>query len=127
MAAPNLVEAVQIPMSPETLSLLPKIHGTPDLWPKFLAKMELFDQSKRGLQLSQTALAFDAAITGQGVALVSRSLASSDIAADKLLEIGTLHTVEMRDFNLLTLRKSAPNAAIDTVVSWLTLRAKQVR
>lgn len=125
VAAPKLVEAKQLPVGSETLALLPKIHDTHDLWPKYLAEMGLADQSKRGLRLSQTALAVDAAISGQGVALVSRFLVSGDIAAGSLLEIGALHNAEARDFYLLTLRRSTPNAAIDTVVSWLTSRAMQ--
>lgn len=126
VAAPGLVEVGQLPASPETLSRLPKIHDTHDLWPRFLAEVGLADQGRRGLRLSQTALAVDAAISGQGVALVSRFLVSGDIAAGKLLEIGALRNVEPRHFFLLTLRRSAPNAAIDTVVSWLKSRAGQV-
>jgi LysR family glycine cleavage system transcriptional activator len=124
VAAPKLLHAEQFPLSATTFSRLPKIHDSHDLWPKFLAEMGLIDQSKRRLRLSQTALAVDAAISGQGATLVSRFLVSGDIAAGRLLEIGALQTVETRDFYLLTLRRSTPNAAVDTVVSWLTLRAK---
>lgn len=126
VAAPKLLHAEQLPLSATALSLLPKIHDSHDLWPKFLAKLAVADQSQRRLRLSQTALAVDAAISGQGAALVSRFLVSGDIAAGTLLEIGALHTAEARDFYLLTLRRPAPNAAVNTVVSWLTLRAKTI-
>ncbi|KQI71452.1 LysR family transcriptional regulator [Loktanella sp. 5RATIMAR09] len=124
VAAPKLLQAEQLPSSAAALSLLPKIHDSHDLWPKFLAQMGLPDKSQRRLRLSQTALAVDAAISGQGAALVSRFLVSGDIAAGTLLEIGALHSVETRDFYLLTLRRPAPHAAVETVVSWLTSRAK---
>lgn len=123
VAAPGLVAGEQVPASPQTLSRVPKIHDTHDLWPQFLADMGSTDQSRRGLRLSQTALAVDAAISGQGAALVSRFLVSADIAAGNLVEIGAWHNSEPRDFYLLTLRSPAPNAAIETVVSWLTSRA----
>ncbi|WP_458790730.1 LysR substrate-binding domain-containing protein [Yoonia sp. MH D7] len=124
VAAPKLLHAEQFPLSATAWSLLPKIHDAYDLWPKFLAEMGLVDQSKRRLRLSQTALAVDAAISGQGATLVSRFLVSGDIAAGTLLEIGAFKTAETRDFYLLTLRRSTPNPAVDTVVSWMMLRAK---
>jgi LysR family glycine cleavage system transcriptional activator len=126
VVAPRLVESAQHPNNPETLSQLPKIHDTHDLWPKVLMEWGMTDQSKRGLRLSQTALAVDAAISGQGVALVSRFLVASDIAAGNLLEIGPSNTVGAQDFYLMTLRKTVSNSAIDTVVSWMTSRAKKL-
>lgn len=125
VVAPKLVQTARPPYSDETLAHLPKIHDTHDLWPKVLSEWGIGDQSKRGLRLSQTALAVDAAISGQGVALVSRFLVANDIAAGTLLEIGPLNSVGAQDFYLLTLRKTASNAAIETVVSWLTSQANK--
>ncbi|OIQ40421.1 MAG: LysR family transcriptional regulator [Roseobacter sp. MedPE-SWde] len=125
VVAPKLVQTARPPYSDETLAHLPKIHDTHDLWPKVLSEWGIGDQSKRGLRLSQTALAVDAAISGQGVALVSRFLVANDIAAGNLLEIGPLNAVGAQDFYLLTLRKTTSNAAIDTVVSWLTSQANK--
>lgn len=125
VVAPKLVQTARPPYSDETLAHLPKIHDTHDLWPKVLSEWGIGDQSKRGLRLSQTALAVDAAISGQGVALVSRFLVANDIAAGTLLEIGQLISVGAQDFYLLTLRKTASNAAIETVVSWLTSQANK--
>ncbi len=126
VVAPKLVQTARPPYSDETLAHLPKIHDTHDLWPKVLSEWGIGDQSKRGLRLSQTALAVDAAISGQGVALVSRFLVANDIAAGNLLEIGPVNAVGAQDFYLLTLRKTTSNAAIDTVVSWLTSQAKKL-
>lgn len=123
VAAPKLVEGSGRPVELELLSVLPKIHDTHDLWPSVLEELGVLDQSKRGLRLSQTALAVDAAVSGQGVTLVSRFLVSNDIAAGNLVEIGPSSTVGTQDFYLLSLRKSASNAAIEAVVSWLASRA----
>ena len=125
VVAPKLVKTARPPYSDETLAHLPKIHDTHDLWPRVLSQWGIGDQSKRGLRLSQTALAVDAAISGQGVALVSRFLVANDIAAGNLFEIGPVNAVGAQDFYLLTLRKTTSNAAIDTVVSWLTSQAKK--
>lgn len=105
------------------LGHLPKIHDTHDLWPTMLAKIGIADTSKRHLRLSQTALAVDAAISGQGVALVNRFLASREINAGKLVEIGSLPSVETQDFYLLSVRKPKPNADVETVISWLVAQA----
>lgn len=126
VAAPKLVEGARLPIEPEVLSSLPKIHDTHNLWPKVLAELAISDQARRGLRLSQTALAVDAAISGQGVALVSRFLVSSDIAAGNLVEIGPSSAAGAQDFYLLTQRRSASSAAIETVVSWLASQAGHV-
>lgn len=126
VVAPRLLDTMQDPNNPETLSRLPKIHDTHDLWPKVLKEWDVIDQSTRGLRLSQTALAVDAAISGQGAALVSRFFVASDIDAGNLLEIGPSNTIGTHDFYLLTLRKTIPSSAIDTVVSWLKSCAKNL-
>jgi len=66
-----------------------------------LRELAVSDQGKRGLRLSQTALAVDAAISGQGVALVSRFLIAPEIAAGNLIEIVSPSTVGAQDFYLL--------------------------
>ncbi|MES0827399.1 LysR substrate-binding domain-containing protein [Ruegeria sp. SCP11] len=124
VAAPKLLANVDLPIRPEALSHLPKIHDAHDLWPGLLNAAGIADQHKRGLRLSQTALAIDAAISGQGVALVSRFLVSNEIAAGKLLDLGYSIGAGPQDFYLLALRRSDPSRAIDTVVSWFTAQAQ---
>lgn len=124
VVAPKLIEGEQHPVSLEVISHLPKIHDTHDLWPKVLAQWGIADHSKRGLRLSQTALTVDAAISGQGVALVSRFLVINELASGNLLEIGPENAVGSQDFYLIKLRKSVPNVAIAAVVSWMISRSK---
>ncbi|GAA6178932.1 transcriptional regulator GcvA [Shimia sp. NS0008-38b] len=123
--APRLLEGVQLPVGSDLLSSVPKIHDTHDLWPKVLAELGVCDQSRRGLRLSQTALAVDAAISAQGVALVSRFLVTNDLAAGNLVEVGRSSTAGTQDFYLLTQRRPGANAAVETVVSWLISQADQ--
>lgn len=125
VASPKLVDVGQAPLEPDALSKLPKIHDAHDLWPKFLADLGVTDQGKRDLRLSQTALAVDAAIAGQGVALVNRFLVSSDIAAGNLEEVGCSNVVGSQDFYLLTQRAGAKSASVSRVVSWLISRAER--
>lgn len=123
VAAPALLARPSEATGIAALSTLPKIHDTHDLWPRALAEAGLTDRARRHLRLSQTALAVDAAISGQGAALVSRFLAARDIEAGKLVEIAALPDLDHLDFYLLSPRKAPHNASIETVRSWLTSRA----
>ena len=125
VAAPSLVNTETLPISADMLARLPKIHDTHDLWPRFLTELDVDDKSERNLRLSQTALAVDAALSGQGVALVSRFLVVRDIAAGNLVEIASSSLVGTQDFYLLYLRKAQQNTAIETVVTWLTSQAER--
>ncbi|MCV3274180.1 LysR substrate-binding domain-containing protein [Roseobacter sinensis] len=119
VAAPALVKGVVRPIPPNLLAQLPKIHDTHDLWPKVLAEAGVTDESSRALRLSQTTLAVDAAISGQGAALVSRFLVANDLSAGHLVALGPSTATGAHDFYLLSRRKAPSNAAVDRVVSWL--------
>lgn len=125
VASPSLVKDVTLPISSDALSGLLKIHDTHDLWPNVLARAGIADQSRRGLQLSQTALAVDAAASGQGVALVNRFLVSDELYKGTLIDLGCPFDHGGQDFYLLSLRKAPPNAAVNKVIEWLKLRAKE--
>ncbi|MFY0691777.1 MAG: LysR family transcriptional regulator [Paracoccaceae bacterium] len=123
VAAPGLAGDGPKPRDPEMLAKLPKIHDTHDLWPTYLADMGVADQSPRGLRLSQTALAVDAAIAGQGVALVSRFLVSHDLETGRLVEVGPAWDARGHDFYLLSERSARNRAALLDVAGWLTSRS----
>ena len=67
--------------------------------------------------------AVDAAISGQGVALVSRFLVSAEIPAQRLVQVTPQTLLGKQDFYLLVERKSKRNRAIDTAVNWFLARA----
>ncbi|MBT8154163.1 LysR family transcriptional regulator [Epibacterium ulvae] len=119
VVAPSLVQSCARPITANDLAALPKIHDAHDLWPAALAELGIIDQARRGLRLSQTALAVDAALSGQGIALVSRFLVADDIAAGTLLEVAKLPNSKTHDFYLLSPRSSHRNSAIMAVVAWL--------
>lgn len=123
VAAPSLIASVEARAGLDALARLPKIHDTHDLWPKVMAAAGITDDNRRNLRLSQTALAVDAAISGQGVALVDRFLATRDIDAGKLVEVVALPVVAAQDFYLLSMRRPSPGAEVDAVMSWLKSRA----
>ncbi|WP_282096335.1 LysR substrate-binding domain-containing protein [Epibacterium ulvae] len=124
VASPDMLGANSLPMHRNTLAELPKIHDSHDMWPAALASLNVSDKHKRGLRLSQTALAIDAAVSGQGAAIVSRFLAQKDITAGRLVELMTLPDIHSQDFYLLRPRKTAQYQAANTVAAWLQTRAQ---
>ncbi|MEM8794019.1 MAG: LysR substrate-binding domain-containing protein [Pseudomonadota bacterium] len=125
VAAPGLVPAIELPIRPDALARLPKIHDTHNLWPKVLSEAGIDGDSKRGLQVSQSGLAVDAAMNGQGIALVSRFLVLDEIAKGSLIDVGIPVPASENDFYLLAKRKPGPNTTVSIVVSWLRSKAMQ--
>ncbi|WP_170787674.1 LysR substrate-binding domain-containing protein [Ruegeria lacuscaerulensis] len=125
VAAPKFATKDDSVLEPETLNKLPKIHDTHDLWPSYLAHLGVEYQSPRDLHLSQTSLAVDAAIAGQGAALVSRFLVAHDIEARRLVEIGAAWDPGRNDFYVLKPRAIKNNESVTNVLAWLKSRSAQ--
>lgn len=131
VAAPSLANKRDCPLSPKTLAdpktlaELPKVHDTHDLWPRYLAHLGVQDQSHRHLRLSQTSLAVDAAIAGQGVALVSRFLVAHDLEVGRLVEVGAAWDAGENDFYVLMPRSAKKYGPVVEVMTWLTMRSTQ--
>lgn len=124
VATPGLVAASDAHEGSDLVVRIPKVHDTHNLWPEFLADLGVQDEAGRGLRLSQTALAVDAALSGQGAALVSRFLVTREIAAGHLVEIMSHSGVGSQDFYLLSDRRAKLNPAIAAVKDWLMMRAE---
>ncbi|WJS05770.1 LysR substrate-binding domain-containing protein [Roseibium aggregatum] len=119
VAAPNSTGNGQHTLDPEDLAKQPKIHDAHDLWSGYLTYLGVQDHSPRNLRLSQTSLAVDAAIAGQGVALVSRFLVARDIDAGRLVEVGRAWEVGGSDFYVIMRRSAKPTGSVTKVKSWL--------
>ena len=125
VAAPKFGDKGDTPLDTETLAKQPKVHDTHDQWPSYLAHLGVKDQSPRHLRLSQTSLAVDAAIAGQGVALVSRFLVAHDLEAGRLVEVGAAWDVGGNDFYVLLPRNTKNNEPVVKVMAWLTVRSAE--
>ncbi|KDB03951.1 hypothetical protein U879_09385, partial [Defluviimonas sp. 20V17] len=123
VAAPSLLSGRKLPLEPEALAQLPKLHDAHDLWPGLLRALKIDDRSGRGMRLSQTSLAIDAAVSGQGIALVSRFLVIRDLAAGTLAQVIPETFDGKQDFFLLAQRRSNRNPATEAVLRWLSSKA----
>ena len=126
VAAPKFAARGDPLLDPETLTKQPKVHDTHDQWPNYLAHFGVQDKSPRHLRLSQTSLAVDAAIAGQGVALVSRFLVAHDLEAGRLVEVGAAWDVGGNDFYVLMPRTVKNNEAVVKVMTWLAAHSAGV-
>jgi len=118
VCAPGLVQDMPLPLDAHTLAGLPRIHDSHDLWPEFLKFLSAPDCGGRGVRLNQTSLAIDAALSGQGVALVSRFLASRDLAAGALVEVSPRPMPGRQDFYLVAPRQALHGRAADAAFCW---------
>lgn len=125
VAAPQILENESRPFEAEILARLTKIYDSHDLWHSYLAHFNIRDKSPRGLRLSQTALAVDAAVSGQGVALVSRFLVAQDLKAGRLVQIGEAWRAQGSDFYLVAELSVKKNAAALTVMRWMLSRSQE--
>ena len=123
VAAPTLVARHSLPLDPNAVSRLPKLHDAHDLWPAFLRHMNVEDRGGRGLRLSQTALAMDAALSGQGVALVSSFLAVRDMAEGRLVQVYPHSLSGDHDFYLLAERGSKRGPSVQAAFDWFASKA----
>jgi len=71
---------------PEDITQHVLLHDTHGLWPVFLEKACVGKSmaASRALKFSQTSLAIDAALAGQGIALASDPMVEDDLAAGRL-------------------------------------------
>ncbi len=118
VAAPSLIGSHRLPLAQNVLAHLPKLHDAHDLWPAYLKKLKMEDRGGRGLRLSQTALAMDAALSGQGVALVSSFLAKRDISANHLVQVNLETLSGEQHFYMLAKRGPKRSASTQAVLDW---------
>ncbi len=112
VASPDVAQSAE-------LHALPKLHDTHDLWPGFLDESGSRDGETRGMRFSQTALAIDAAIAGQGVALASQFLVEADLEAGRLVRLSDRIVQEPTEFFLLAKRNRKRAPQVDHVIEWL--------
>ncbi|WP_168794348.1 transcriptional regulator GcvA [Paraburkholderia aromaticivorans] len=89
VCSPSLADSKRPLRKPSDLKHHVLLHDSHDLWPEFLEALNEgghVDPSK-GPRFSQSALAIDAAISGQGIALTSEQLVERDLAAGRLCRL----------------------------------------
>jgi LysR family glycine cleavage system transcriptional activator len=132
VASPALTAKLGKPEAGNNLARYPLLHDFHDFWPSFLERA-FADKAWRGaaatspkhVHFNQTALAIDAAIAGQGLALASRFLVDADIKAGRLLQVlGTELRVGV-DYYTITPRKPRHPDSVAALRHWLKANVQQ--
>jgi LysR family glycine cleavage system transcriptional activator len=121
VASPGLLAGKGRPDSFEALQGLVALHDAHDFWPAYSAA--LFPghppPTARNLRFNQTALAIEAALAGQGIALASQAFVAADLAAGRLVQVFALQLRLDKAFYLVWPRKAQPGVALQVVREWL--------
>ena len=125
VGSPALLQAQGAPADLQQLQRYTLLHDAHNFWPDFLG--EVFQQplqpAARNVRFNQTALAIDAAIAGQGLALASYYFVQSDLAAGRLA-LAFDHELRLdQAFFLVWPRNAYQPPALATVRDWLIEQA----
>ncbi|AOK32067.1 MULTISPECIES: transcriptional regulator GcvA [Burkholderia] len=121
VGSPSLLDGPRAVHAPSDLAKHVLLHDTHDLWPEFLGALDLLDQidPAKGPRFSMSALAIDAAIAGQGVALTSEPLVGGDIAAGRLRRIGDFSFPLSLGFYVVYPKESKSSDTARAMREWL--------
>ncbi|UFH48569.1 LysR substrate-binding domain-containing protein [Pseudomonas sp. KNUC1026] len=126
VASPALLAVSKEPPGLERLQEWVLLHDAHHFWPGYIA--QLFGQaqaSPRNLRFNQTALAIEAALAGQGVALATELFVREDLRSGRLVQVFDQAMVIDKHFYLAWPRKAHPPQALAQVRQWLRQQAAQ--
>ncbi|QHH95282.1 LysR substrate-binding domain-containing protein [Acinetobacter proteolyticus] len=114
VASPDFIKDLTLPLELEQLMSMPLLHDAHDHWPKFLNT----NATLAGAVFNQTALAIDAALSGQGVALACRVFVDTDIQSGKLVQVTSETKTVEPSYYLVRKRTSHSNSTADKIWQW---------
>ncbi|MEO9276135.1 LysR substrate-binding domain-containing protein [Marinomonas sp. 5E14-1] len=114
VASPLLIDKTQTPCKIEELQQFPLLHDSHNNWPLILKSEETLS----GAKFNQTSLAIDAALAGQGVALVCRSFVEKDIESGRLIRIVEESFFIEPDYFLVKKKMAKTSIAVEAVWQW---------
>ncbi len=115
VCAPDLAAQITEPSDLLRQTLLSDSHG---LWPLFLERLGVSGKP-RMMSFSQTSLAIDAAIAGQGCALANAPLVSAEIALGRLVRPLAESLVEDLGFFIVAPRQPRQPELVTAMREWL--------
>jgi LysR family glycine cleavage system transcriptional activator len=114
VASPARVRGMALPLGTSELLTFPLLHDALDYWPTFLQSTAKLP----GPVFNQTALAIDAALSGQGIALACRAFVAADLKAGRLVQVSDQTPLLEPGYFLVRKRSPAPGTAAGAVWDW---------
>jgi len=121
VCSPALMTAENPPSSIAELKNHVLLHDAHNLWPLFFLEAPELSTATlpKSLKFNQTSLAMDAAIAGQGIALVSSVLAKRDIRAGRLCQPFEAHLKGDQGYYIVTPKSPRNPKATSRMKTWL--------
>lgn len=114
VASPHLIGNPPLPMTAEQLRSLPLLHDAHNHWPAFFG----VTGNLPGAVFNQTALALDAAMAGQGIAIAAHAFVHSDIDAGRLRQVAEVTRAAGPDYYLVRKKEALHTPAAEAVWAW---------
>lgn len=111
---PHLLCGQPHPLTTDIIRTLPLLHDTYGHWNAYFKT----GSKLPGPRFNQISLALDAALAGQGLAIVSRSFVQSDLIAGRLLDVGPAGYETGTGYYLLRKKRRNTSPTVDAVWSW---------
>jgi len=111
---PHLLHGLPCPLTSDTLRQLPLLHDAYGHWNAYFKT----GSKLPGLRFNQISLALDAALAGQGLAIVSRSFVQHDLIAGRLLDAGPAGYEPDKSYYLVRKKMRNSSHTMDAVWSW---------
>jgi LysR family glycine cleavage system transcriptional activator len=115
VCSPSLANRIKGAQDLSGQTLLNDTHG---LWPLFLDRAGVVGKL-RMMSFSQTSLAIDAAVSGQGVALANAPLVAVELAAGRLVQPLPDVLVEDLGFHIVMPKRARQPELVEVVKDWL--------
>lgn len=121
VCSPALLTDPPAPLPAHEVSRFPLLIDAHDLWPEFMEKAlhQPYSAAARRVRFNQTALAIDAAIAGQGLALASYFLVKRDLEQGRLARAFDATMRGASDYFVISPRKPRRPGPTATVRNWL--------
>ncbi len=121
VCSPLLLAGAKTPLSAGGLEGHVLLHDAHSRWPEFIETLSGQPDAggNRGVHFNQTALAIDAALGGQGIALASRGFVEADLAAGRLVDAFGVTMQSDRAYYVVTPRKPRFPLPVAAVRAWL--------
>jgi LysR family glycine cleavage system transcriptional activator len=114
VASPHLIGSSSLPMTAAQLRVLPLLHDAHNNWPAILGSTGRLP----GAMFNQTALALDAAMAGQGVAIAARAFVQTDIEAGRLRLLAEVTRAAGPDYYLVRKLTASHAPSAQAVWTW---------
>jgi LysR family glycine cleavage system transcriptional activator len=121
VCSPALLRDIPLPLPADALEHHVLLHDSHGRWPEFIetALGTSAAGASKGVRFNQTALAIDAALSGQGIALASRYFVESDLAGGRLVDPFGATLEDGTGFYVVTPRRPRHPAPTAAVKAWL--------